>query len=174
LNFIKKQKSGILPFDKGKIVFGFSMIQSDKGFLKRKYKDILLALFVGLLLISNLFFYFKISKLSLIAPVKIESVLNLETESTTENVTVGAQVNVQTDDPNIKILIDNVFKHIFLPSGDVRVETITNPDKLRSVNPIFYQNAKEGDMILIFNDRAVLYDPTIDRVLDVYHTSGVQ
>lgn len=81
------------------------------------------------------------------------------------------QLKVSANDPKIETLINKVFRHIFLPNGDVRVETVVKPDELKTVNPVFYQFAKVGDQILIYADRAILYDPIADQVLDVQHFS---
>lgn len=83
----------------------------------------------------------------------------------------GPQVQVTTNDPGVSDVINKVFKHVFLPSGEVQLRTIAQPDELRKVNPIFYQFAKQGDYVLIYADRAVLYDPVADRVLDIIHAS---
>ena len=84
----------------------------------------------------------------------------------------GPQVKISTSDPKVAAIIEKVFKHIFLPSGDVRIETVVKPDELRKANPVFYQFAKTGDQILIYPDRAILYDPVADKVLDVMHASA--
>lgn len=83
-----------------------------------------------------------------------------------------ALLDINATDPEINTLIKKVFKHIFLPSGDVRVETVNKPELLRKINPVFYQFVKEGDKILIYEDRAILYDPGIDKVLDVIHATS--
>lgn len=83
-----------------------------------------------------------------------------------------AQLQINSSDPVTTALIEKVFKHILLPSGDVRVETVNKPELLRKINPIFYQFAKEGDNILIFADRAILYDPKVDKVLDIFHATS--
>lgn len=84
----------------------------------------------------------------------------------------GAQLQVTSaTDPAIAELVQTVFKHIFLPSGNVQVATVVKADELRQANPVFYQFAKEGDKVLIYADRAILYDPVADKVLDVAHVS---
>ena len=85
----------------------------------------------------------------------------------------GAQLQVTSaTDPVIAELVQTVFKHIFLPSGQVQIATVVKADELRKVNPVFYQFAKEGDKVLIYADRAILYDPVADKVLDVLHGSN--
>jgi len=81
-----------------------------------------------------------------------------------------AEMNVTSaTDSTVAELVEKVFKHIFLPSGDVRIETIVDVERLQANNPIFYQFAHDGDKILLYSDRAILYNPEVDKVLDVYH-----
>ncbi len=81
-----------------------------------------------------------------------------------------AEMNVTSaSDPIVADLVEKVFKHIYLPSGDVKIETIVDVERLRANNPIFYQFAHDGDKILFYSDRAILYNPEVDKVLDVYH-----
>lgn len=102
-----------------------------------------------------------------------QNVLSLETSNATSPASPlisGAQLQVTSaTDPVIAELVQTVFKHIFLPSGNVQISTVVKPDELRKVNPVFYQFAKEGDKVLIYADRAILYDPVADKVLDVIH-----
>lgn len=86
----------------------------------------------------------------------------------------GPQVQIVSNDPAVETLVKKVFKHVFLPSGDVQVNKVVNADELRKVNPIFYQFAKTGDYVLVYNDRAILYNPEADLVLDIVHNPGKQ
>jgi len=79
------------------------------------------------------------------------------------------QIKMRADNATTESLVKKVFSHIFLPKGDIRVESITKPDDLRKIDPIFYQYAKVGDIVLTYTDRAILYDPAADKVLDVLH-----
>jgi len=143
---------------------------NNKFYLKKNASTIAIYVFVGLiiLLLAYRAFDFKSnkSKKSETAPASQvpAPVANEQPPS--------AQLNITTDDPAISALIEKVFKHIFLPSGNVVVQTVLKPDELRKVNPVFYQFAKEGDKVLVYSDRAILYDPVIDRVLDVIHISS--
>lgn len=77
--------------------------------------------------------------------------------------------DVTGEDPTIVAIVEKVNKHILIPDGKVTVATITNIDGLRQENPVLYQFAKNGDKALIYPDRLILYNPDIDRVLDVWH-----
>ncbi|OGH64044.1 MAG: hypothetical protein A2821_03500 [Candidatus Magasanikbacteria bacterium RIFCSPHIGHO2_01_FULL_41_23] len=89
-----------------------------------------------------------------------------------ETVNPGPQVQVNSSDPGVEQIVKKVFKHVFLPSGEVQIQTITNADELRKINPLFYQFAKSGDHILVYKDRAILYDPVADLVLDIIHIAN--
>jgi hypothetical protein len=78
--------------------------------------------------------------------------------------------DVTGDDPTIVDVVKKVSQHIVLPDGSVTVTTITDADNLRATDPVFYRYAQIGDKLLLYDDRAILYSPSIDRVLDISHT----
>lgn len=78
--------------------------------------------------------------------------------------------DVTGDDPTIVDVVKKVSRHIVLPDGSVTVTTITDADSLRATDPVFYRYAQIGDKLLLYEDRAILYSPSIDRVLDISHT----
>lgn len=68
----------------------------------------------------------------------------------------------------VKRLIDEVGKLIALPSGEEpTVATITDIDKLK--DQPFFQNAKNGDKVLIYTQakKAILYNPAAKKIIDV-------
>lgn len=62
-------------------------------------------------------------------------------------------------------LIDQVRRHMDLPNETPIVTTITNAASLKQ-EP-FYANAVDGDKVLVFSKRAILYDPVRDRIVEV-------
>lgn len=65
-------------------------------------------------------------------------------------------------------LVQQVGRHILVVDPQMpSVATIENADELRTKNPYFYSNAQNGDRLLIWRDKAVLYSPTRDVVLSV-------
>lgn len=110
------------------------------------------------------------------APISVLAVKNDETQAEetgnfVSSSTEAPGLQVTATDPKTKALIEKVSAHIFLPSGNVQVETVVKPEELRQANPIFYQWVRAGDQILEYSDRAILYDPMVDKVLDVMHIS---
>lgn len=68
----------------------------------------------------------------------------------------------------IRELIDKVAKHIVLKSGeDPTVATIQDVEILKRQNPVFYKDAQNGDRLLIWSDKAVLYSQDRDIILAV-------
>lgn len=75
------------------------------------------------------------------------------------------QASVQEE---VKNVVAKVAKLIELPTGeDPTVATVTDITKLK--DQPFFQKAKNGDKVLIYTNakKAILYDPTLNKVLDV-------
>ena len=75
------------------------------------------------------------------------------------------QKTVQARNNDASAIIADVKNHMVLPNETPIVTTVTNADAVRS-QP-FYANAKNGDRVLVFKTRAILYRPSIDRVIEV-------
>ena len=60
-------------------------------------------------------------------------------------------------------------RHLYVADGDQPryIGTISDISLLRSKNPDFYTNADEGDRVLIWNDRAVIYSEKKDLIIAV-------
>ena len=66
-----------------------------------------------------------------------------------------------------KRVIDSVSKLIQLPKGvDPTVAKIVNVEALQARNA-FYKKAKNGDYLLVTTDRAIIYDPVKNILIDV-------
>ncbi len=64
-------------------------------------------------------------------------------------------------------VIQKVRRIFVIPEGiDPTVATIVDVNQLRSRNA-FYNKAKNGDHLIVTNDRAILYDPLTDKIIDV-------
>lgn len=73
----------------------------------------------------------------------------------------------QAAEDEAKKWVATVGKLIVLPDELPIVATVADPDKLKG-QP-FFQNAKKGDKVLIFNEarKAVLYSPADERIVEV-------
>ncbi len=66
-----------------------------------------------------------------------------------------------------KQIVAKVRKLFVIPAGvDPTVATIVDVEQLRSRN-IFYNKAKNGDHLIVTEDRAILYDPVADKIIDI-------
>ena len=76
--------------------------------------------------------------------------------------------NIASTPQSIKALISKVSRHIVVKQGeDPTVATIQDANVLRQQNPTFYKDAQDGDRLLIWSDKAVLYSTSRDIVLAV-------
>lgn len=74
----------------------------------------------------------------------------------------------KTSQEDAKKLIDEVGKLIELPTGEEpQIVTISDVTKLQ--DQPFFQKAKNGDKLLVYNNahKAILYDPTLKKIVDV-------
>lgn len=64
-------------------------------------------------------------------------------------------------------IVTKVRRLFAIPSDyDPTVATIVDVEQLRSRNE-FYNKAKNGDHLIVTSDRAILYDPVADKIVDV-------
>jgi hypothetical protein len=82
---------------------------------------------------------------------------------------LGQQLEItKSSGSAITEIANKVSKHILLPSGDVTVLTVSDPELFLKENPTF-TFLKKGDFVLKYADRAIFYDPVADLVEDVVH-----
>lgn len=63
---------------------------------------------------------------------------------------------------------DRLGKLILLPEGvEPTIATVIDADKLREQNAEFYKNAKNGDKLIVYSDRAILYDMEQNIIINV-------
>ncbi len=80
---------------------------------------------------------------------------------------VGGSGNEAQNQEVAKQVIDKVRKLYVIPAGiEPTVATIVDVNQLRTRNA-FYNKAKNGDHLIVTNDRAILYDPIADKIIDV-------
>jgi hypothetical protein len=75
----------------------------------------------------------------------------------------------------INSLIAKVGTHIYMKTDEQpTVATIQDVEMLRAQNLGFYRDAENGDRLLVWSDKAVLYSPTKDRVLSMIPVNFAQ
>lgn len=69
---------------------------------------------------------------------------------------------------NAETIVEKVAKHLAInPQERPRIATIEDIATLRAQNPSFYQGAENGDRVLIWSDKVVLYSTNRDIILSV-------
>jgi len=63
-------------------------------------------------------------------------------------------------------LVRRVGRHMLLPNETPLVRTLEGVDQ-KTRNDPFFANAKDGDKVLVFSKRAILYDPELDKIIEV-------
>ncbi len=56
-------------------------------------------------------------------------------------------------------------RHVIIDGKDPTIATVTDSNTLKKADP-FYKRAENGDKIIIWEDKAILYRPEIDRIID--------
>jgi len=77
------------------------------------------------------------------------------------------QAGTVASEEEVKVLIEKVGRLVLLPDSETpTVATVTDIAQIR--NQPFFQNAQNGDKVLVYTQakKAYLYRPTIDRLID--------
>jgi hypothetical protein len=97
--------------------------------------------------------------------------VNVTDNSIEDNTTPQAVLDereLQEQDENT---IDKVKRHIIVNENEAPyVATISNIDLVRARNPVFYKDASQGDKVLIWSDKAVIYSESLDKLVAVTTT----
>jgi hypothetical protein len=73
--------------------------------------------------------------------------------------------NTSSGDDTAKTL-EKVKMHLVLPSEEPKIVPLVNVEILKKDQP-FFALAKDGDKLIIYNKKVILYDPVIDRIVDI-------
>ncbi|MFO0703373.1 MAG: hypothetical protein U0525_01460 [Patescibacteria group bacterium] len=71
---------------------------------------------------------------------------------------------VQRSEPESVIV--KLGKHIILPTSTPTIGTVTDVEKLKQKSS-FFRDAKNGDKVLIYPDKAIIYDLAQDKIINV-------
>ena len=63
-------------------------------------------------------------------------------------------------------LLKAIGRHILLPEGEPLVATIVDAETLKASQP-FYAEAKNGDKLVVYQEKALIYDPDKDVLVNV-------
>ncbi len=81
--------------------------------------------------------------------------------------------NIKSDD--VQGLLNRISQLIIVKSDEQpTVATVQDAEILRQGNPLFYKDAENGDRLLVWSDKAVLYSTKMDKLLAVMPISSEQ
>ncbi|MDO8617979.1 MAG: LytR C-terminal domain-containing protein [Candidatus Uhrbacteria bacterium] len=67
---------------------------------------------------------------------------------------------------DVQSLVNQVARHTVVKQGELpAVAIVADVPFLQSQNPIFYKDVQQGDRLLVWSDRAILYSPSRDLIL---------
>lgn len=69
-------------------------------------------------------------------------------------------------DKDVKALVAKVGKHMVLPDETPQIVAIANADQLKIDQP-FFRSSQNGDQLLVYANRVILYRPSTDQVVDI-------
>jgi len=79
----------------------------------------------------------------------------------------GASTDNSADTAKYNALIDKVKKIILVPDENPTIATIANLEEVQKQNATFYADAKEGDTVIIFSTKALIYRESEDKIINV-------
>jgi len=66
----------------------------------------------------------------------------------------------------IKNIVKKAGKHILLPENLPQLINVTNVDSIKKDQP-FFKNARNGNKLLIYPNKVIIYDPVRDIIIDI-------
>ncbi|MFW5703539.1 MAG: LytR C-terminal domain-containing protein [Patescibacteria group bacterium] len=66
---------------------------------------------------------------------------------------------------DVELMKNKLSSHLILPEEEPLIATVTDVEKLKQEQP-FYRNAKNGDKVFIWNDKALIYRMDEDKIVD--------
>lgn len=63
-------------------------------------------------------------------------------------------------------IVNKVASHILLPDEEPKIITVQNVEELRKQQP-FFEKAENGDKVLVFSQKVILYNPTLDKIIEI-------
>ncbi|MDP2684219.1 MAG: hypothetical protein Q8P20_04115 [bacterium] len=71
------------------------------------------------------------------------------------------------EDLSVEEVVEMVNRHMLLSDGEITVAGITNIEGLKTNYPNLFQYAKNGDKLLFYQLGIIIYDPVLDKIVDV-------
>ena len=133
-------------------------------------KILIIALGVTILLVLGMGWYIfdvmnsKLEKFESFTKVSLDGGSSVNLEGKEEG-----KLDLSNTDPEVGGIVEKASKHILLPTGEITVAAVNDAEALRKSNPKAFQYVKNGDRLLISSEGVIIYDPLVDKVVDVAH-----
>lgn len=75
-------------------------------------------------------------------------------------------LNKSVDRGEPSVVLKKLGEHMLLPSATPNIGTVVEIQKLREKSA-FFKDAKNGDIVVIYDDRAIIYDEKQDKIVNV-------
>ena len=74
-------------------------------------------------------------------------------------------LNTRKSAMDTKSITGQLSDLMLLPDGEPKIATVVDADRLKQKD-IFYKRAENGDKVVIWKERAVIYRPSIHKIVD--------
>lgn len=116
-----------------------------------------------------------LTALALMINQKIKARQNIAKPAASVTASQDEQAEQPLDKSGISALIARVGSLIVINANEEpTIATVQDADALRKSNPVFYKDARNGDRLLVWSDKAILYSPQMDKLLAVMPILGGQ
>jgi len=89
------------------------------------------------------------------------------TQLTSEYNAAQVEENAEQNEERAREIVEAVSRHIYIPTDvEPTVANVVDAQALKTQNS-FYQDAVNGDYVIITRTRAILWDPVEDKIRDV-------
>ena len=106
---------------------------------------------------------FTVIMVAVMASVIFLSVYYLNADSDIDN---RRKELARIEEKETTMLVDKIARHTVVPAGKPNISTVGDANELKTTNS-FFEEVKNGDKVLFFPDRAMIYRPSEDRVVKV-------
>lgn len=81
-------------------------------------------------------------------------------------------LDLSNNDPEAGRVVEEVSKHILLPSRDFQVYSLNDASALWKENPVLYQYVQNGNKLVAYDTGIIVYDQGLDKIVDVIQFYG--
>lgn len=88
---------------------------------------------------------------------------NAQSDDGLANISAGAKLT----DAQVQQVIERVGKYMVLPSGENPSVVVISDAATRAEQQSFYRGAKDGDLLIVYSSRAIIYDAKANKLVNV-------